>query len=161
MKPEVIMDEKSKLLNRKTPAEAKPKYSFRFKPEVSKMIDTHLAVANLKYRGDFVERAVKYYCLALDGESESEVLCTEIGTLMKGIVAKSENRLWKEISKLVYNHTLTNRILAKVLKDLSDDALSQWQAQAKHDTNVNYGYVPFKDALDDERNEQEDESCRD
>jgi len=151
------MDEKSKLPGKTKPEEAKPKYGFRLKPEVSDMINAHLAAAHLQHRCDFVERAVKYYCLALDGESESDVLCAEIGTLMKGIVAKSENRLWKEISKLVYNHTLTNRILAKVLKDLSDDALAQWQAQAKYDTNVNYGYVPFEAALEAVRDEQADD----
>lgn len=133
---------------------AKPKYGFRLYPQTVKMIDDHLQTADLRFRSEFIDRAVKYYCLYLDGKPESEVLCAEIARTVNAAIARYSEKITiplREMAKNLQENnaglTFANRVMATALIDLSDKAIIDWQRKSAADSKRIGGYVSLENVL--------------
>ena len=117
------------------------------KPDVVQRMDGWLKVDNCKSRGEFTEKALRFYMGYLATEDTSVFLSRTLVDTLQGIVADSHNRLRSMIFKWCVELNMMGHTIAAHFRDTLEDrrTLRGYVVDEVKRTN---GQIRFEDAQD-------------
>ena len=120
------------------------------KPDVVQRMDGWLRADNCKSRGEFTEKALRFYMGYLAAEDTSVFLSRTLVDTLQGIVADSHNRLRSMIFKWCVELNMMGHTIAAHFRDTMEDrrALRGYVVDEVKRTN---GQIRFEDAQDVQR----------
>ena len=120
------------------------------KPDVVQRMDGWLRADNCKSRGEFTEKALRFYMGYLAAEDTSVFLSRTLVDTLQGIVADSHNRLRSMIFKWGVELNMMGHTIAAHFRDTMEDrrALRGYVVDEVKRTN---GQIRFEDAQDVQR----------
>ena len=120
------------------------------KPDVVQRMDGWLRADNCKSRGEFTEKALRFYMGYLAAEDTSVFLSRTLVDTLQGIVADSHNRLRSMIFKWCVELNMMGHTIAAHFRDTLEDrrALRGYVVDEVKRTN---GQIRFEDAQDVQR----------
>ena len=120
------------------------------KPDVVQRMDGWLRADNCKSRGEFTEKALRFYMGYLAAEDTSVFLSRTLVDTLQGIVADSHNRLRSMIFKWCVELNMMCHPIAAHFRDTLEDrrALRGYVVDEVKRTN---GQIRFEDAQDVQR----------
>ena len=132
------------------------KITLWLKPGIVRRMDGWLEEDNCRSRGEFAEKALRFYMGCLATEDTSEYLSRALVDTLRGTLADNENRLRTLLFKLcVEVNMMSHTIAAHFRADPMDRReLRAWAVDEVLRTN---GKISFDDALDLQRQVWPDE----
>ena len=127
------------------------KYGFYLQPEVSEMIDRHLEIADARSRSEFVDRAVKELCCALDSNSNRDVLSYEVTRMIKAAVKDSENCLCNYLFKMAGEMGLLTYLVGADLINMTDEEIKACRYKAFDEVRRQRGVLNLEDVVRKEK----------
>ena len=120
------------------------------KPDVVQRMDGWLRADNCKSRGEFTEKALRFYMGYLAAEDTSVFLSRTLVDTLQGIVADSHNRLRTLIFKWCVELNMMGHTIAAHFRDTLEDrrTLRGYVVDEVKRTN---GQIRFEDAQDVQR----------
>ena len=120
------------------------------KPDVVQRMDGWLRADNCKSRGEFTEKALRFYMGYLAAEDTSVFLSRTLVDTLQGIVADSHNRLRSMIFKWCVELNMMGHTIAAHFRDTLEDrrTLRGYVVDEVKRTN---GQIRFEDAQDVQR----------
>ena len=120
------------------------------KPDVVQRMDGWLRADNCKSRGEFAEKALRFYMGYLATEDTSEYLSRALVDTLRGTLADNENRLRTLLFKLcVEVNMMSHTVAAHFLADPVNRR--ELRAYAVDEVLRTNGKISFDDALDLQR----------
>lgn len=131
-------------------------YCFRTSEQTMSMIESHMKEVNCQSKNEFIEKAIRWYCAKLDGESNDEIVTPELTKAIKAVVKQESNRLTKIMFKeAVATSMLVRFVAAQAYADDMD--FEQLRAKAVKDVKESNGSLNIRDVFYEEldaRNEE-------
>lgn len=126
-------------------------FYFYLKPEVNKLIDTHILTADTRSRSDFLSEAIKYYCCYLDSDANKDVLSNEIVEQLQAVIQNSENRIAHCIFKLAGECGVATYLAAAQVLEMNDLEIQACRNRAFDRVRKQQGFIRLEDATEEER----------
>ncbi len=126
-------------------------YTFHLHPEVSEQIETHIHLADRTSRSDFVEEAIKFYCTALDSQSNQVFLGEEIIRTMRMIVQDMEGRIFSHFRSQDISLSMLAVLFAANLAEMTDEEIALMRKHAVRYVDENRSAKSFVTAVHEER----------
>lgn len=126
-------------------------FYFYLKPEVSKLIDTHILTADKRSRSDFLSEAIKYYCCHLDSVANKDVLSCEIVEQLQAVIQNSENRIASCLFKLAVECGVSTYLAAAQVYDMTDREIQECRNRAFDRVRKQQGFIRLDEAAEEER----------
>lgn len=126
------------------------------KPDVVSRMDGWLEADNCKSRGEFTEKALRFYMGYLASEDVSEYLSKALVATLRGILADNANRLRALIFKWCVELNMMAHTIAAHFKA---DPINrrELRSYAVDEVLQTKGQISFDDALDTQREIRDDE----
>ena len=130
--------------------ENRAKITVWLKPDIVQRMDGWLKADNCKSRGEFTEKALRFYMGYLAAEDTSVFLSRTLVDTLQGIVADSHNRLRSMIFKWCVELNMMGHTIAAHFRDTLEDrrTLRGYVVDEVKRTN---GQIRFEDAQDVQR----------
>lgn len=126
-------------------------YYFYLKPEVNKLIDTHILTADKRSRSDFLSEAIKYYCCHLDSVANKDVLSNEIVEQLQAVIQNTENRIACCLFKLAGECGVSTYLAAAQVYNMTDSEIQECRNRAFDRVRKQQGFIRLEDATEEER----------
>ena len=122
------------------------KHTMSFSSETMKLIEKHYLEDGCRFRSDFIEKAVRFYCGYLTAEDYREYLPNIIVSTMKGTLDSLESRMANllfreavEISMLLHVEAATHEV--------DEETLSALRRLCINDVKKLQGTIRLEDAV--------------
>lgn len=137
--------------------EKRIKITLWLKPGLVSRMDGWLESDNCKSRGEFTEKALRFYMGYLASEDTSEFLSRALADTLRGIVADNANRLRSLIFKWCVELNMMGHTIAAHFRadPINRRELRAYSVDEVKRTN---GQISFDDALDQQRQLEEDDA---
>ena len=122
------------------------KITLWLKPGIVRRMDGWLEEDNCKSRGEFAEKALRFYMGYLATEDTSEYLSRALVDALRGTLADNENRLRTLLFKLCVEVSMLMHIIAYDT-DIDLPTLEKLRARCVQDVRRTHGQISFKDIL--------------
>ncbi len=129
---------------------------FRASEDIESMIESHMAANNCQSKNEFIEKAIRWYCAKLDGETNDGIITPELIKAMKAVQKEQTNRLAKLIFKEAVSLSMAVRYLATLAED-DDIDFDRLRAKAVKDVQAYNGSLDIRTAFYDEMETRNDE----
>ena len=149
------MIEKMKSETQNTESSERKVYGFRLDSKIAKMIDSHIKTADRRYRSEFVEEAIKYYCAHLDAEVNKSVLTDEMLRMIKACSKDSENRICTYLFKNVVELGVLSKMLGAALFEYTPQELKNVRQSVLDTVRKTHGIIFLEDAIEEEKKYRE------
>ena len=149
------MIEKMKSETQNTESSERKVYGFRLDSKIAKMIDSHIKTADRRYRSEFVEEAIKYYCAHLDAESNKSVLTDEMLRMIKACSKDSENRICTYLFKNVVELGVLSKMLGAALFEYTPQELKNVRQSVLDTVRKTHGIIFLEDTIEEEKKYRE------
>ena len=123
-------------------------------PKIIELCDSHLELANVKSRNDFIEEAIKFYVSFLNTESNTSFLNESIELMIKSVIDLSEDKLAKLLFKLSVEMSMMMNIIGAHF-DIDDETLDKLRGKCVTDIKSSIGTLNLKEII---RYQSEDNS---
>ena len=100
---------------------------------------------------DFVSQAVRYYCAALDGEKDVDILCRHIDKALDERFNSQSSRWSHVLFKIAVELSILDHMLAAGYVDLSAEEMRYIRNQCTNKIRKTRGLYRFEDALAEEK----------
>lgn len=139
--------------------EKRIKITVWLKPGLISRMDGWLESDNCKSRGEFTEKALRFYMGYLAAEDTSEFLSRALVDTLRGIVAENENRLRSLIFKWCVEMNMMGHTIAAHFHTASINR-RELRAYSVDEVKRTNGQISFDDALDQQRRLEDDDTWR-
>lgn len=132
------------------------KITLWLKPDIVRRMDSWLEEDNCKSRGEFAEKALRFYMGYLSTEDTSAYLSRALVDTLRGMLADNENRLRSLLFKLCVEINMMGHTVAAHFRA---DPINrrELRAYAVDEVLRTNGQISFDDALDLQRQIDSDE----
>lgn len=132
------------------------KITLWLKPDIVRRMDSWLEEDNCKSRGEFAEKALRFYMGYLSTEDTSAYLSRALVDTLRGMLADNENRLRSLLFKLCVEINMMGHTVAAHFRA---DPINRRELRAYAVDEVLHtnGQISFDDALDLQRQIDSDE----
>ncbi len=127
-------------------AEKRIKRTLAFSPEVMDMVDRHYLEDGCRFRCDFIEKAIRFYCGYLTAEDYREYFPNVIVSTMKGTLDSMENRM----AALLFKNTVELSMVLHVMAathGIQEETLDDLRRMCVTDVKKTNGTISLKEAL--------------
>ncbi len=127
-------------------SEKRQKHTMSFSPEVMDLIERHYLKDGCRFRSDFIEKAVRFYCGYLVAEDCREYFPNVIVSTMKGTLDSLENRM----ANLLFKNTVELSMLLHVIaatSEISEDTLSDLRRMCVENVKRTHGSISLSEAV--------------
>jgi len=151
----IFMSEKKKAGAQNTESNERKVYGFRLDPNIAKMIDSHIKTADRRYRSEFIDEAIKYYCAHLDTEVNKSVLTDEMFRMIKACSKDSENRICTYFFKNVVELGVLSKMLGAALLEYTPEELKNVRQSVLDRVRKTHGIIYLEDVIEEEKKYRE------
>lgn len=124
-------------------------------PEIIKLCDDNLELANTKSRNDFVEEAIKFYASYLNTKHNNLFISESIESVLKSSIQVTEDRLSKLLFKLSVEMSMMMNILGANF-ELDEETLFKLRIKCIKDVKASVGSITFEDIVKYQNSEDND-----
>lgn len=149
------MIEKMKSETQNTESSERKVYGFRLDSQIAKMINSHIKTADRRYRSEFIEEAIKYYCAHLDAEVNKSVLTDEMLRMIKACSKDSENRICTYLFKNVVELGVLSKMLGAALFEYTPQELKNVRQSVLDTVRKTHGIIFLEDTIEEEKKYRE------
>jgi hypothetical protein len=137
--------------------EKRTKNTVWLKPSIVSRMDGWMKAENCKSRGEFIEKALRFYMGYLASEDTSEYLSRALVDTLRGILADNANRLRSLIFKWCVELNMMGHTIAAHFHTapINRRELRAYSVDEVRRTN---GQISFDDALDQQRRLEDDDT---
>lgn len=124
-------------------------------PEIIKLCDDNLELANTKSRNDFIEEAVKFYVSYLNTEHNNLFISESIESVLQNSLQIMEDRL----SKLLFKQAVEMSMMMNIVGanfELDETTLSMLRVKCIKDVKTSVGSITFEDIVKYQNSEDSD-----
>lgn len=139
--------------------EKRIKITVWLKPGLISRMDGWLESDNCKSRGEFTEKALRFYMGYLASEDTTEFLSRALVDTLRGIVTENENRLRSLIFKWCVEMNMMGHTIAAHFHTASINR-RELRAYSVDEVKRTNGQINFDDALDQQRRLEDDDAWR-
>lgn len=115
-------------------------------PEIIKLCDDNLEIANTRSRNDFIEEAVKFYVSYLNTKHNNLFISASIESVIQNSIHITEDRLSKLLFKLSVEISMMMNILGANF-ELNEDTLKKLRIKCMQDVKSSVGTINFEDIV--------------
>lgn len=135
-------------------AYSKVKTTMKVYPDTLELIDSLYKRDNCRYRSEFIEKALRFYCgYLLNKENAAmEFIAPQIKTMTDGIIKSSEQRLARAMFKIAVELGAVTHILAAT-NDINDETLFKLRNMCTDEVKRINGIINFEKAVRYQRSE--------
>lgn len=133
----------------------KIQFNFRTTEETTMMIESHMAAVNCQSKNEFIEKAIRWYCAKLDGETNEEIVTPELTKAIRAVVQEQNNRL----ARILYKEAVASSMVARFVAAMAggDEVdFDRLRAKAVRDVKSANGSLDIRSAFYDEQEARED-----
>lgn len=115
-------------------------------PEIIKLCDENLELANVKSRNDFIEEAIKFYVSYLNTKHNNLFISESIESVLKSSIEVIEDRL----SKLLFKQSVEMSMMMNIIAanfELDEEILKKLRIKCIKDVKVSVGSITFEDIV--------------
>lgn len=123
-------------------------------PEIIKLCDDNLDLANTKSRNDFIEEAIKFYASYLNTKHNNFFISESIESVLQNSIQITEDRL----SKLLFKQSVEMSMMMNIIAanfELNDDVLKKLRIKCIHDVKASVGSVNFENIVKYQNSDEE------
>lgn len=124
-------------------------------PEIVKLCDDNIEIANVKSRNDFIEEAVKFYVSYLNTEQNTSFLNETIESVIKSSIQLTEDRLAKVLFKLTVETSMMMNIIGASF-EIDDVTLDKLRAKCIKDIKSTIGTLNLQEIMKYQSSEDDD-----
>lgn len=123
-------------------------------PEIIKLCDDNLELANTKSRNDFIEEAIKCYVSYLNTKNNNLFISESIESVLKSSIKITEDRLSKLLFKLSVEMSMMMNILGANF-ELDEETLNKLRIKCIKDIKASIGSINFEDIAKYQNSEED------
>ena len=115
-------------------------------PEIIKLCDENLALANTKSRNDLIEESIKIYVSYLNTKHNNLFISESIESVLKNSIQITEDRL----SKLLFKQSVEMSMMMNINAanfELNEDTLKKLRFKCIQDVKASVGSINFEDIV--------------
>ena len=123
-------------------------------PDIIKLCDDSLELANTKSRNDFIEEAIKFYTSYLNTKHNNLFISESIESVLKNSIQITEDRL----SKLLFKQSVEMSMIMNIIAanfDLNEDTLKKLRIKCIQDIKASVGSINFEDIVKYQNSEED------
>lgn len=125
-------------------------------PEIIKLCDDNLGLANCKSRNDFIEEAIKFYVSYLQNQNNNTYLTESVETAIRSSIQQTEDRLSKLLFKLSVELSMLMHIVAAG-NEVDESTLRKLRGKCIQDVKASIGSVNFESILNYQQSQESEE----
>lgn len=115
-------------------------------PEIIKLCDDNLELANTKSRNDFIEEAIKFYVSYLNTKHNNLFISESVESVLQNSIQMTEERL----SKLLFKQSVEMSMMMNIIAanfELNDETLKKLRIKCVQDVKTSVGAINFEDIV--------------
>lgn len=123
-------------------------------PEIIRLCDDNLELANTKSRNDFIEEAIKFYVSYLNTKHNNLFISESIESVLQNSIQITEDRL----SKLLFKQSVEMSMMMNIIAanfELNEDTLKKLRNKCIHDVRASVGSINFEDIVRYQNSEED------
>ncbi|MEA4875661.1 hypothetical protein [Anaerorhabdus sp.] len=125
-------------------------------PEIIKLCDENLELANTKSRNDFIEEAIKFYVSYLNTKHNNLFISESIESVLQNSIQITEDRLSKLLFKLSVEMSMMMNIIGANF-ELDEDTLKKLRIKCIKDVKISVGSINFENIVKYQNSEDSDD----
>lgn len=124
----------------------KRKFALWIHPDTQNTVKELYKKDNCSSQSEFIEKAVRFYCGYVSGQSALDYLPVAITSAMSGVVQTSENRIARLLFKNAVELDMVMHVIAETT-ELSENYLNKLRAQCVKEVKKSTGSVTFEKVI--------------
>ena len=122
------------------------KFALWLTPEARDMVSAYYRADNCKSRGEFIEKAIVFYCGYLSANNAEKYLPRLLNSVLSGTLEMFGDRIGKLLFKQAVETNILNHIIAAD-SDMDVDTYARLRNRSLREVQETNGKISFKDDL--------------